>query len=126
MAMKANPQPSDSIGLSSLFQHPPRINTSSPVLGSIISLPPSPLISCSVYTVTHTSTPSEQLTVVESARRRLVADYASCPIVDSLLPSVHVAKDCASLYVFALGSTTEASSSQSLLLAMQLDDLERA
>lgn len=124
--MKPNIQPSDSTGLSTLFQYPPRINFSSPVLGSIIDLRTNPLIACSVFTTVHSTTPNEQLSVVEIARKRIVSDYALHPIIDSLLPSVYVAKDRVSLYVFATGSTTEASTSQVVLSSLELEGLERA
>lgn len=123
--MKPNTQPSDSTGLSALYQCPPRISSSSPVLATIVDLRPNPLICCSVFIPPPYSSLSEQLAVVESARRRILSDYNSAPIADALLANVHITKDNVSLYVFALGSTTEASPSQIALASLQLADIER-
>ncbi|EKM59526.1 uncharacterized protein PHACADRAFT_181524 [Phanerochaete carnosa HHB-10118-sp] len=110
--MKPALQPPDSTGLSALSQHPQRISLSSPILASAIDLPPNPLISCSVFIATRAPTPTEQLTAIENARRRIVADYTPLPMAQSLLPSVHVTKDRVSLYLFAFGSTMDASAAQ--------------
>lgn len=123
--MKPAIQPPDSTGLAALSQYPPRINPKSPLLGSIIDLPLSPLICCSLFTASPVTTPAEQLAAVESARRRLVMDYASVPLADSLLSSVHMTKDHVGLYVFALGSTVEASLAQKALASLQLANLDR-
>lgn len=123
--MKPSIQPSDSTGLSALFQHPPRISPSSPVLGSIIDLRANPIIAYSVFTAPYATTPSEQLLAVEAARRRIVSDYVSHPMLDSLLPSVHVTKDRVSLFVFAVGSMSEPSLAQATLPNLQLESLER-
>lgn len=123
--MKPALQPSDSTGLTILFQHPQRVSLLSSLLVSSIDLPTSPLISCSVFTATHASRAAEQLAAVEHARRRLVSENTRVPVVQSILPSVHITKERVSLYVFAFGSTSEASAAQKALAGLQFDALEQ-
>jgi hypothetical protein len=124
VTMRQSTHALDSTGLSALTQYSPRINHSSPILASIIELPPSPLICCSVFTASHSATSSGQLAAIENARRQIVFDYDSVSVGESLLVSVHILKDNVSLYVFALGSTTEATVSQLALASMQFPDLD--
>lgn len=112
--------------MSVLSQLPPRISHSSPILASIVDLPPNPLICCSVFTASQVNNASEQLAAIENARRRIFREYESIAIAESLLVSVHLTKDNVSMYVFALGSTTEASASQTALTCLQFPDLEGA
>ncbi|CAL1703490.1 unnamed protein product [Somion occarium] len=125
MTTKYHSIPPDSTGASALAQFPPDISLESPVLGSVITLPEDPLISYAVYTLTPPAlgTSSDPFCVVEQARKRLVRDNHSRSLVDSLLPSVHVRKEQAVLYVFALGSTHGTRDIASRLKELVLDGL---
>ncbi|TBU61231.1 hypothetical protein BD310DRAFT_214459 [Dichomitus squalens] len=103
MAAKAQSIPQDNTGSFVLSQNSPPISLASAVLASIVPLPEHPLIVYSIFACRPaTSDPLEQL---EVARRTVLLKNKGQAIVDSLLPAVHVSKDSAALYVFALGST---------------------
>ena len=103
MAAKAQPIPQDNTGSFVLSQNPPSISLASSVLASIIALPEHPLIVYSVFNCKAAiPDPLEQL---ELARRSVLLKNKDKAVVDSLLPAVHVSKESAALYVFALGST---------------------
>ncbi|KAI0699800.1 mediator complex subunit 13 C-terminal-domain-containing protein [Cytidiella melzeri] len=99
-----NSHTSDSTGLLYLAQSPPKISLNSPLLASEINLPPHPLIHCWVYTPLNNVDPLQTL---EAARRKVVLENKSLPVVKALLPRVRVGRDSQSsvLYVFAVGSS---------------------
>ncbi|KAI0922097.1 hypothetical protein AcW2_006885 [Taiwanofungus camphoratus] len=123
MAAKPHAAPQDNTGSSFLAQFPPPISLASPVLASVIPLPDQPLIAYSVFTGASATNTSDQLNLIEIARRRILKRNANHTILDSLLPSVYISKDLAALYVFAFCSTVWTSESHVALLALQFDGL---
>lgn len=123
MAAKPHAAPQDNTGSSFLAQFPPPISLASPVLASVIPLPDQPLIAYSVFTGASATNTSDQLNLIEIARRRILERNANHTILDSLLPSVYISKDLAVLYVFAFCSTVRTSESHVALLALQFDGL---
>ncbi|PCH41643.1 hypothetical protein WOLCODRAFT_163279 [Wolfiporia cocos MD-104 SS10] len=123
MAARPHAAAQDNTGSSVLAQFPPQVSQASPILGSVISLPASPLIAYSIFTGAPTTNISEHLNLIELARRRILLRNARHDLLDSLLPSVHITKDYSALYVFAFGSTDRTSEAHSALAALQLDGL---
>ncbi|KAH9950138.1 hypothetical protein B0H21DRAFT_724990 [Amylocystis lapponica] len=122
MAAKPYLPPQDNTGSSALAQPPPPISLASPVLASVIPLPEHPLIAYSVFTSSPASV-ADHLTSVELARRKILRQNGHRAILESLLPSVHITKDIAALYVFALGSTDSTCGAHAALADLQLEGL---
>lgn len=114
----------DNTGSTLLAQYPPRISLDSPLLASAISLQESPLIAYAVFSG-DPSKGTDSLIYIEHARRSVLASNTGRDILSSLLPAVHISKDTAALFVFALGSSDHTSESHSALAALQLEDLIR-
>ena len=111
----------DSTGSLSLAQLPPQISLASPLLASIIRLPPDPLIAYTVFEPSATLDPSLHLSAVESARRSLVSDSRS--ILKSLLFTVKILPRLPLLYVFAISSSGQRSPPHDALLNLNFDGL---
>ncbi|RPD74623.1 hypothetical protein L226DRAFT_79374 [Lentinus tigrinus ALCF2SS1-7] len=121
MAAKAQQPPQDNTGSSVLSQTPLAISLASSILASTISLPEHPLVVYAVFRCQPSSTdPLEQLDV---ARQAVLARNEGRSLVDSLLPVVHVSKDAAALYVFALGSTERRLPVHDTLFSLDLEYL---
>ena len=113
----------DSTGSLSLAQLPPQISLVSPLLASIIRLPPDPLIAYTIFEPSDTLDPSLHLSAVESARRFLVSDSRS--ILKSLLFTVKILPRLPLLYVFAISSSGQRSPSHDALSNLKFDGLIR-
>ena len=125
MATKYHTLPEDGTGASALAHFPPEISLESQLLGSVIDLPEHASITYKVYTLDSTApgTSSDPFCIIEQARKKLIRDFKSSPIVNSLIPSVRVGRDYAELYVFAVGSTQVSTDSVVRLVALRLDSL---
>lgn len=125
MATKYHTLPSDSTGASSLAQFPPEISLDSPLLGSAIDLPEHASITYKIYTLDPTApgTSADPFCIIEQSRKKLIRDFKSSSIVNSLLPSVRVGRDYAELYVFAMASTQTSTDSRDRLESLTLDGL---
>lgn len=123
MATKAHATSHESTGSSAFAQFPPPISLSSPVLASVIHLPDHPLIAYAIFTGAPSTNAADHLNLIELARRKILTQNGKRSILDSLLPSVHITKDSASLYAFAFGSADRVSDSQAILQALQFDGL---
>ena len=110
----------DSTGSLSLAQLPPQISLASPLLVSIIRLPPDPLIAYTIFEPSDTLDQSLHLSTIESARRSLVSDSRS--ILKSLLFTVKILP-LPLLYVFAISSSGERSPPHDALLNLKFDGL---
>lgn len=111
----------DSTGSLSLAQLPPQISLASPLLASIIRLPPDSLIAYTIFEPSDTLDPSFHLSAIESARRSLVSDSRS--ILNSLLFTVKVLPRLPLLYVFAISSSGQRSRPHDALLDLKFDGL---
>lgn len=121
MATKAQQSPQDNTGSSVLAQSPPSISLASSILASTVSFPEHPLIVYTVFKSQPSSTdPLEQLDV---ARKAILARNKGMSLVDSLLPAIHVSKDAATLYVFALGSSEHRLPAHDMLSSLELEHL---
>ena len=111
----------DSTGSLSLAQLPPQISLASPLLASIIRLPPDPLIAYTIFEPSGALDPSLHLSAIESARRYLVSDSRS--ILKSLLFTVKILPHLSLLYVFAISSSDQRSPAHDALLSLKFDGL---
>lgn len=98
----------DNTGSCALLQFPPTISLTSHILASIIALPDDASIIYSVFTGTPPASTSETLKLLENARRSIILCNKKAPILESLLPSVHVNRNSSALYVFAVGPAEQA------------------
>lgn len=124
MAARPHISSQDNTGSSFLAQSLSPISLASQVLASVIVLPENPLIVYSVFTGPPANVP-DYLSSVELARKKIFRLNADRAVLDSLLPVVHITKDVAALYVFAIGCTDRTSESHSALAALQLDGVIR-
>ncbi|TFK56293.1 hypothetical protein OE88DRAFT_1652968 [Heliocybe sulcata] len=115
MSSKTSNASPDSTATTLLAQFPPRLSLSSQLLGSVIPLPPNPVIAYSVYT-------AQDAHAVELARRK-VYRLRKPSIVESLLTSVRILKDRSAIHVFAITSE-DMSESHKDLEGLGLDGLE--
>lgn len=113
----------DSTGSVSLAQVPPQISLTSPLLASVIRLPPDPLIAYAIFEPSAALDPSLHLSTIESARRRLVSDSRS--VLKSLLFTVKILPRLPLLYVFAISSSAQRSPPHDALLNLKFDGLVR-
>ncbi|KAI0082888.1 hypothetical protein K474DRAFT_1584939 [Panus rudis PR-1116 ss-1] len=115
----------DTTGTLALADLPPDISLDSPIFGSIIELPEFPLISYLVFTpALATEQPAvDPLILIEHARKSILGTNRSRSLVDSLLASVHINQDSASLYVFAISSAEKASESLEDLTKLRFEGL---
>jgi len=113
----------DSTGSLSLAQLPPQISLASPLLASIIRLPPDPLIAYTIFEPSGTLDPSLHLSAIESARKCLISDSRS--ILKSLLFTVKILPHLPLLYVFAISSSGQRSPPHDALLSLKFDGLVR-
>lgn len=111
----------DSTGSLSLAQIPPQISLTSPILASIIRLPPDPLIAYTIFEPSDTLDPSLHISAIESARRSLVS--VSRSILKSLLFTVKILPRSPLLYVFAISSSDQRSPPHDALLNLKFDGL---
>lgn len=111
----------DSTGSLSLAQLPPQISLESPLLASIIRLPPDPVIAYAIFEPSGALDPSLHLSAIEAARRSLVSDSRS--ILKSLLFTVKILPRLSLLYVFAISSSGQRSPPHDALLHLQFDGL---
>jgi len=111
----------DSTGSLSLAQLPPQISLASPLLASLIPLPPDPLIAYTIFEPSGALDPSLHLSTIESARRSLVSDSRS--ILKSLLFTVKILPRLPLLYVFAISSSGQRSPPHNALLNLRFDGL---
>lgn len=111
----------DSTGSLSLAQLPPQISLASPLLASVIRLPPDPLIAYTIFEPSDTLDPSLHLSAIESARRSLVSDSRS--VLKSLLFTVKILPRLPLLYVFAISSSLNRSPPHEALLNLKIDGL---
>ena len=111
----------DSTGTLSLAQLPPQISLASPLLSSIIRLPPDPLIAYTIFEPSDGLDPSLHLSAVESARRSLVSESRS--ILKSILFTVKILPRLPLLYVFAISSSGQRSPPHDALLDLKFDGL---
>lgn len=119
MTTKVTPT-ADSTGSLSLAQLPPQISLASPLLVSIIRLPPDPLIAYTIFEPSDALDQSLHLSAIESARRSLVSDSRS--ILKSLLFTVKILP-FPLLYVFAISSSGKRSPPHDTLLDLKFDGL---
>lgn len=121
MATKTQPPPQDNTGSFVLSQSPPPISLTSSVLASVIPLPEHPLIAYTVFSCRPaTADPLEQL---ELAKRAVLLRNKAKVFADSLFPVVHISKDTAVLYVFALGSNMHACDAHEGLSRLEFEAL---
>ncbi|KAF9643307.1 hypothetical protein BDM02DRAFT_3191865 [Thelephora ganbajun] len=111
----------DSTGSLSLAQLPPQISLASPLLASIIRLPPDPLIAYTIFEPSDSLDPSLHLSAIESARISLISDSRS--ILKSLLFTVKILPRLPLLYVFAISSSGQRSPPHDALLNLKFDGL---
>lgn len=110
----------DSTGLA---QFPPAISLDSLLLASLIALPAKPLIAYAVFTPAQSLDAAQHLTAIEVARRSIIFANGRLPILESLLPSVQIARQSPILRVFAISSVDLVSQAHSNLNSLSFDGL---
>ncbi|TCD69177.1 hypothetical protein EIP91_008473 [Steccherinum ochraceum] len=126
MTSKPQSAAADSTGLSSLSRFAPRLSLDSSLLASIIPLPENSLISYAVWSSAPSAKQADILALIEQARKRIIQQYASHFIVDSMLSSILISGDSVELYVFAIGSVERASDPQVALAQLAFAGLYRS
>lgn len=118
-----NPSP-EYTGTQVLSAFPPSLSLDSGLLGSAIPLPHQARISYRVFVPTSSDT-AQGARDVEVARQCILSQQRPS-LLDSLLPSTHVAKDTVSLHVFALGSSGAPSEAASEIHTLSFNALTGA
>jgi hypothetical protein len=120
-SMASNPWAS---GASKNHSSLPTISPQSPLLASVISLPPQPCIAYSVFVpLSPTFHSNEGHEFIEQARRHVLTLNSSSTLLHSILSSVQVEKNSPALYLFHITSRDRVEDSLQKLLALQFENL---
>jgi hypothetical protein len=111
-------------GVSTNHSKSPTISPRSPLLASVIPLPPQPCIAYSVFVpLSPASHSNGGHAFIEQARRHVLTLNCSSHLLQSILPSVQVDESSPALYLFLVTSRDRVEDSLQKLHALRFENL---